>query len=102
MVTLKVNPREKEYFTYMIRGLRSEEIAEIMGITIGSAKAYRNNILTKNRYKSALKLVCDWYIERDTKLTNIIRELKDELSTTKEELRKYKNEAKRRQRKNGN
>ena len=61
---------------------------------------YRNNILRNNRYTSSLKLVCDWYIERDDKLRVKIMQLEDELSKTKEELRKYKNESKRRKRKN--
>ena len=100
MVTLKVNPREKEYLTYMLRGMKSNEIAEIMDITVHTACMYRGNILKKNRYTSSLKLVCDWYIERDDKLRIKIMQLKEELSKTKEELRRYKNEFKRRTRKN--
>ena len=100
MVTLKVNPREKEYLTYMLRGMKSNEMAEIMGITVRTACMYRGNILKKNRYTSSLKLVCDWYMERDDKLRIKIMQLKEELSKTKEELRRYKNESKRRQRKN--
>lgn len=101
MVTLKVNPREKEYLTYMLRGMKPSEIAEIMDITVHTACMYRGNILRNNRYTSSLKLVCDWYIERDDKLRMKIIQLEEELSKTKEELRKYKNESKRRKRKNG-
>ena len=100
MVTLKVNPREKEYLTYMLRGMKPTEIAEIMNITVHTACNYKAGILKKNRYTSSLKLVCDWYIERDDKLRIKIMQLKEELSKTKGELRRYKNESKRRQRKN--
>ena len=100
MVTLKVNPREKEYLTYMLRGMKPTEIAEIMNITVHTACNYKADNLKKNRYTSSLKLVCDWYIERDDKLRIKIMQLKEELSKTKEELRRYKNESKRRQRKN--
>lgn len=100
MITLKVNPREKEYLTYMLRGMKPAEIAEIMNITVYTACNYRMGILKKNRYTSSLKLICDWYIERDDKLRIKIMQLKEELSKTKEELRRYKNESKRRQRKN--
>lgn len=100
MITLKVNPREKEYLTYMLRGMKPTEIAEIMNITVYTACNYRMGILKKNRYTSSLKLICDWYIERDDKLRIKIMQLKEELSKTKGELRRYKNESKRRQRKN--
>lgn len=100
MITLKVNPREKEYLTYMLRGMKPAEIAEIMNITVYTACNYRMGILKKNRYTSSLKLICDWYIERDDKLRIKIMQLKEELSKTKGELRRYKNESKRRQRKN--
>ena len=81
-------------------GMSVAEIAEIMGITVHTACNYKAGILKKNRYTSSLKLVCDWYIERDDKLRIKIMQLKEELSKTKEELRRYKNESKRRKRKN--
>ena len=45
MVTLKVNPREKEYLTYMLRGMKPTEIAEIMNITVHTACNYKAGIL---------------------------------------------------------
>ena len=100
MVTLKVNPREKEYLTYMLRGMKPTEIAEIMNITVHTACNYKAGILKKNRYTSSLKLVCDWYIERDDKLRIKIMQLKEERSKRKEGVRRYKNESRRRQREN--
>ena len=55
MVTLKVNPREKEYLTYMLRGMKPTEIAEIMNITVYTASNYKAGILKKNRYTISLK-----------------------------------------------
>ena len=55
MVTLKVNPREKEYPYIHAKGegMKPNEIAEIMDITVHTACMYRGNILRNNRYTSS-------------------------------------------------
>jgi FixJ family two-component response regulator len=42
-----LTPREKEVMQYILRGLKSQKIADLMGITLRTVKMHRTNIMLK-------------------------------------------------------
>lgn len=63
-----LSPREREVLELVVRGGRSQEIADALGISLRTVKMHRTNIMLKTNARNVTTLVFKYFESRDTRV----------------------------------